>query len=539
MKKRQNGKYGLSAVTAHGNGAAVTKFLAITAVTLLLFTFASCDPQDILDGNIGLTGITGNQAFVGDTIHAEYSGNGTGDVTWQWLLNDQPIRSSGAKSDTYLIIENDMGEIGGSGVQLKAQVSFSDQSGIIVSQTITVRDSALSGKQALTGTVTISKGSDLLDGPPEVGDILTAAYVPGNATSGTPIWQWLVDDEPLSYTNKTTYEVTDDNVGKTIKARVSYSTYSINITSRATEVVLVKQVPPVLATEGLTYELINGGAEYRVRRGATIATGELVIASEHEGKPVTEIGSATDNISNGAFSHCTITKVIIPASIKTIGSNAFYNCTNLETVEFTDTTTSPANVTSIGSYAFSKCTKLEEITIPASVTEIKNAAFAGSAKLTSITVATGNTKYSSSGGILYNNDKTELLAYPSATGSSITIDPAVKTIGTEAFRNCSGLTSISIPSGVTTISSWAFYWCDGLTSVTIPTGVTSLGERAFFGCDKLVSVIFPAGITVFGKDAFPQGATDGDILKGEYTKSGGGAGTYSRTDYRATDWKKK
>jgi len=541
MKKRQNRKYGLSAVTARGMGAAIIKFLAITAVTLLLF--AACgDEQETLSGEVTLS-ITGNEAQFGETIAASYTGNEEGEKTWRWLKNDQAISSTDAKSDTYLITANDMGDVG-SGVQLKAELSISGYSGVIVSRTITVRETTVT-KSALTGTVTINKGSDPLDGPPEEGDTLTAAYSGGNGSGGTAIWQWLVDEKPLNGTNKTTYVVTDGDVGKTIKAQVSYPGQLFRITSRATEVVQVKQPPIVPPTEGLWYELINGGTEYRVRRGTILTTGELVIESSIDGKPVTEIGSATDTISNGAFSHCTITKVTIPASVKTIGSNAFYNCTNLETVEFTDTTTTPANVTSIGSYAFSKCTKLKEIKIPASVTEIKNAVFAGCINLETITVEADNTKYSSDAtykAILFNKGKTELIAYPSATfeDEEISIPASVTTIGTEAFRNCSGLTgSITIPSEVTTISDWAFYWCDKIESVTIPAGVTSLGDRAFFGNDKLTSVTFATGSAItsanFGKDAFPQGATDGDNLKDAYLKSG--AKKYTRDNNRALEWK--
>ena len=55
----------------------------------------------------------------------------------------------------------------------------------------------------------------------------------------------------------------------------------------------------------------------------------------------------------------------------------------------------------------------------------------------------------------------------------------VTSIGVDAFKDCSGLTSLTIPSSVTTIGKDAFYRCSGLTSLTILSGVTSLGEGAF------------------------------------------------------------
>ena len=38
---------------------------------------------------------------------------------------------------------------------------------------------------------------------------------------------------------------------------------------------------------------------------------------------------------------------------------------------------------------------------------------------------------------------------------------------------------------VTTIGTFAFRFCTGLTNITIPDSVTSIGEGAFFGCSGL------------------------------------------------------
>ena len=61
-------------------------------------------------------------------------------------------------------------------------------------------------------------------------------------------------------------------------------------------------------------------------------------------------------------------------------------------------------------------------------------------------------------------------------------------IGNEAFRGCSGLTSVTIPNTVTSINDGAFLWCSGLNSITIPNSVTSIGDNVFSGCDGLISV---------------------------------------------------
>ncbi|MCF2671749.1 leucine-rich repeat domain-containing protein [Butyricicoccus pullicaecorum] len=79
------------------------------------------------------------------------------------------------------------------------------------------------------------------------------------------------------------------------------------------------------------------------------ATGELVIPSELEGKPVVKIGSS-------AFLNCSsLTSVMIPDGVPSIGINSFYNCSRLKRV------TIPASVTKIEWGAFSGCSQLTDI----------------------------------------------------------------------------------------------------------------------------------------------------------------------------------
>jgi hypothetical protein len=63
----------------------------------------------------------------------------------------------------------------------------------------------------------------------------------------------------------------------------------------------------------------------------------------------------------------------------------------------------------------------------------------------------------------------------------------VTSIGSNAFQNCTGLTSVDIPDSVTNIGSYAFQSCSGLTSVTIPDSVSSIGRDAFINCTSVNS----------------------------------------------------
>ena len=83
----------------------------------------------------------------------------------------------------------------------------------------------------------------------------------------------------------------------------------------------------------------------------------------------------------------------------------------------------------------------------------------------------------------------------------IQFDGNVTSIGSEAFHNCSDLTSITIPNSVTSIGYEAFMFCTNLTSITIPSSVTSIGEEAIDACHSITSIDIPSGVTSIGKFA--------------------------------------
>lgn len=73
-------------------------------------------------------------------------------------------------------------------------------------------------------------------------------------------------------------------------------------------------------------------------------------------------------------------------------------------------------------------------------------------------------------------------------GTKIKIKEGTTSIKSDAFKNCTGLTSITIPNSVTNIKNYAFNNCTSLTSITIPDSITSIGYGAFNGCNSLTAV---------------------------------------------------
>ena len=170
------------------------------------------------------------------------------------------------------------------------------------------------------------------------------------------------------------------------------------------------------------------------------------------------IPEGTEKLGDYAFSSCSsITSITIPDSVTSIESSTFYNCSGLTSI------TIPDSVTSIGSYAFYGCSGLTSITIPDSVISIGSSAFYNCRGLTSITVEQGNAVYHSAGNCIIKTASKTLIA--GCKNSVIPDDGSVTSIGSYAFRGCSGLTSITIPDSVTSIGRSAFEDCRGLTSI--------------------------------------------------------------------------
>jgi hypothetical protein len=279
-------------------------------------------------------------------------------------------------------------------------------------------------------------------------------------------------------------------------------------------------------------------------------------------------GSTFNSITSSAFAYYgsyTLTflvGIILPESVTSIGQTAFRNCTNLTSI------TIPDSVTSIGDGAFQGCTSLTSVTIGSGVTSIGVlGTFNNCTSLTSINVDPANSEYSSQDGVLYNKDKTVLVAYPAGkigntfiipnnitsiestafrncTFTNITIPNSVKSIGDNAFTYCSNLTSITIGSGVTSIGTGAFTYCTSLSSVTIPNNVISIGNSAFLRCTSLTSITFATGSNIpdanFGTTVSPEGSdgAGGNTLKTAYNEASPKAGTYTRVADGST-WTKQ
>jgi len=481
--------------------------------------YATVDVNDssksTLSGNIFITvsGDAVTTATTGTELTASYSGTESGTFTYQWYIDGYNV---GPNSNKYTPYEagNYTVTIGAAGYNNKTSAAVT----VTGSSSTTPEDRPVAGRWdkwvADDATATLEYSVD--------SDGVCAITIGGTAQSNDESDGWgrwkananyhytATKDVPYAYTFEAwtdsgtrdlgflyynNYDVDGITLGTDLTITATQTSYTIkgqripNGGVRTLEfqsadklgTFYVKMISIEPYTPELEYELIDEYDEwgsYNENHGtyrvisATGMGGAVNIPAEYNGKAVTEIGA-------GAFyNNKTITGVTIPTSVKVIGGGAFYECASLTTVTFA----SGSQLEYIEGWAFAECSSLTSITIPASVTYISaDSVFAGCGKLTSIAVANGNQNFSSQGGILYNNDKTTLIAVPGGIKGSVTIPQSVEWIGDSAFEGCRGVTSITIPSSVQKIDWEAFRNCTGITSITIPTTVQHIGGKAFDG----------------------------------------------------------
>lgn len=189
-------------------------------------------------------------------------------------------------------------------------------------------------------------------------------------------------------------------------------------------------------------------------------------------------------IADKAFKDCVhLKKVYLPASLESIGVNAFENCTDLSTIEL-----AVGNLKTIGREAF-KNSGIEQIIIPEGITEIPWIAFYGCKNL-------------------------KVISLPST----------LKIIGCSAFAECKSLRTISLPSGVkdlmpncfggsgieymelpakiVNITDGCFSRCESLKDVKLSPNIHTIESGAFLGCTSLENIEFPKNLEIIGTFAF-------------------------------------
>ena len=207
--------------------------------------------------------------------------------------------------------------------------------------------------------------------------------------------------------------------------------------------------------------------------------------------------------------NCTSLKTAkLSASAPELPSYLFLGCTALESVVIT------AAAAEIPYDAFSGCASLRELTLPDTITEIQSCAFLGCASLTDLdflpwSIRTiGSSAFENCTGLLsavlpddvYFVDDNAFKGCTALT--SFTANAALTALGNSCFENCTNLKTVSLTTGITAIPSYAFAGCRSIESLVIPRGVIEIRDHAFYQDTKLLDFTIPETVLAVGDNAF-------------------------------------
>lgn len=237
--------------------------------------------------------------------------------------------------------------------------------------------------------------------------------------------------------------------------------------------------------EDFEYTAINGEAVITRYYGVDI---KIEVPEEINGMPVTRLYTS-------AFESSTAEEIIIPESVKTIDKLVFYGCSYLKNLTISGAET-------IGESAFIMCDSLESITISGNCQEIQDdEPFMSCINLQSINITDGDGAYSSENGVLYNKDKTILIAYPTAkTGTEFKVPSGVKEISVSAFCNNTSLETVDL-SGVERIGAYAFEGSN-IKKAILSNSLKSVEIYAFADCPAMESIRVPSSADEISDYAF-------------------------------------
>lgn len=236
-------------------------------------------------------------------------------------------------------------------------------------------------------------------------------------------------------------------------------------------------------------------------------------------KGTLELPDNLKSIGEGAFNECKgfTGKLELPSTLQTIGSFAFRGCEN-----FTEKLSLPDNILSIGQEAFLECTGFTKsrVNLPDSLQSIGKSAFgelecnASNENVLLLAYDAGHTVYFEDQIFIAEvlTFESDNLKYEVIAGKNreVKVVSPVQDSGTltipETVEN-DGFTYT-----VTVIGALAFSEKNKFTGgLKLPDSIENIGSEAFKDCDGISSIHVGSGIKTIGMDAFPAGkplATD-------------------------------
>ncbi len=240
----------------------------------------------------------------------------------------------------------------------------------------------------------------------------------------------------------------------------------------------------IFSVGGISYDTLDTGMVEVVAPESSAAaySGNVVIPSlvDYAGRQFKVI-----SVGSHAFANCSdVESIEFPSGLQSIADYACYGCDGLRQI------TLPVSLESIGDRAFAHCRALESVDFPASLTSIGESAFAYCSSLTELASMP-------LGGMLGDG----AFAYCTSI-AELDLSAYTGLLGERVFSNCSGLSTLKLNDDMTEIPAYTFSDCQSLSTLTLPALLNSIGHHAFSGCIGLEEIQIPASVKLIEERGF-------------------------------------
>lgn len=213
--------------------------------------------------------------------------------------------------------------------------------------------------------------------------------------------------------------------------------------------------------------------------------------------------------TSSSFGKTSLTRIILPDKLKSIGAWAFYGCRNL-----TGSLIIPEGVIDIQMGAFYGCRSLSgSLSLPSTLRYIGNHQVDETGEIDinkneSIDYYNGVFDNCGFTGELIIPENVEVIrgyAFNGCAGlyGNLRLPEKLKKLGIRAFMGCKNLTgSLEIPQGITDIAEEVFVDCGFDGTLQLHDGIASIGQSAFKGCHLKGELALPKNLTVINDNVF-------------------------------------
>ncbi|MDE6631841.1 MAG: leucine-rich repeat protein, partial [Muribaculaceae bacterium] len=449
-----------------------------------------------------------------------------------------------------------------------ARVTLTEGTGFADGEWAETKKQVLVCNTVLDAVIDLSTGSVKADGnvsnssitPSKRGDEWRAIVVPQTIPAGTNLFNITIGGIPYRFSKSEDFsyapgkmsnftikvdkkELTGDYALTLVSESITaWETDLVSHDATSKEYVIVESTPG-----GLKQAIIDAGKDYTKLKNLKI-TGEVdsrdfyfmrdemdalqalnlkeVKIQAFGNEPIYNISCKEDQIPPSSFySNATVsgkaslTRIILPDRLKSIGARAFYGCRNL-----TGSLIIPEGVIDIQQGAFYQCKSLTgSLSLPSTLRYIGN----------SQSDDTGEIDLDKDEGIDYYNgvfsdcgftceliipDNVELIrgsAFGGCKGfyGNLRLPSKLKRIGWRAFFQCLNIKgSLEIPQGVTDIPEDAFTDCGFDGNLYLHDGLASIGSNAFGGCHFRGELALPKNLMVINDNVFYGCDFSGELI---------------------------